>query len=131
MKPAVKQAIEEIIAGFPGHRVESAEDSDGGAYVRVHDLPFGTAHEPKTGWVTFHVVYTYPAADIYPHFLPAGLRRVDGQKLGDGFHAKDMKLGTLEGPATMVSRRSKHWDQTQDTAALKLAKVLDWIRGRS
>lgn len=130
MKPTVKQAIEEITTAFPGHRVEFHGDDDGGAYVRVHDLSFGDMHEPRSGWVTFHVVYTYPDADIYPHFLPSGLRRCDGQKLGEGFHEKQMKLGPFEGPATMASRRSKYWNPTQDTASLKLAKVLDWIRTR-
>lgn len=128
MKAAVAQAIEEIRAAFQGHAVESDEDSDGGAFVRVHETSFGEQMQPKIGWVTFHIVYTYPAADIYPHFVPGDLRRLDGQQLGEGFHAKEMKLGRFQGPATMVSRRSKRWDPAIDTAAIKLAKVLDWIR---
>ena len=41
-----------------------------------------------------------------------------------------MKLGPFTGAATMVSRKSNRWNPAQDTAALKLAKVLDWIRTR-
>jgi len=130
MKPAVTKAIEDIQSSFASHRVESHEDGEGGAFVRVHDLPFGDSHEPSAGWVTFHIVFTYPAADIYPHYFPAELCRRDGQKLGEAFHKQEMKLGPFIGQATMVSRKSNRWNPAQDTAALKLAKVLDWGRSR-
>ncbi len=128
MKPAVQEAIDEIKAAFPGHEVEVADDDDGGAFVRVHDLDYGDLYEPSRGSVTFHIVYTYPDADIYPHVLFGGVTRTDKKPLGEGFHQKHMELGPFKGDATMVSRRSNHWDASRDTAAIKLIKVLDWIR---
>lgn len=131
MKSAVLEAIDEIKAAFPGHQVEVAEDGDGGAFVRVHDLDYGDQYEPKRGPVTFHIVYTYPNADIYPHVLIGGVARTDKKPLGEGFQQKPMELGPFKGDATMVSRRSNHWDASRDTAAIKLVKVLDWIRSRT
>jgi hypothetical protein len=130
MKDAVVQAIREIEADFPGHAVETHPDADGGAYVRVHDLPFGDTYEPNGGWVTFHMVYTYPTADIYPHYLPPGLRRRDGRPLGEAFSTPEMDLGPFKGLSTMVSRKSNRWNATRDTASTKLHMVLEWIRNR-
>lgn len=131
MHPLVQSAIDELTSAFPGHRVESVEDGEGGAFVRVHALPFGDQYSPATGWVTFRLLHTYPHADVYPHHLPPDLSRRDGRPLGEGFHAQHpMQFGSFTGPSTMVSRRTKKWVAGQDTAALKLRKVLDFVRTR-
>ncbi len=82
-------------------------------------------------WVGFQIVFQYPFADVYPHYFPAELRRTDGNGLGEGFHANN----TFTRPsgsetAMMVSRRSNKRDPATETAAIKLAKVIDWIRSR-
>jgi len=130
MHTAVAQAVVEIEAAFPDHRVEHVPDGEGGAFVRVHELPLGDAYLPCSGWVTFRITHAYPHADIYPHYLPDGLQRRDGKALGEGFHKQQMQLGPFTGAATMVSRKSYRWNPAHDTAAIKLAKLLDWIRTR-
>lgn len=131
MHPAVELAIGQIKSTFPSSNVEIADDGSGGAYVRVHDLPFGDQHEPNAGWVAFHVTHVYPHSDVYGHYLPPGLARTDKGPLGEGFHASHpMKLGSWEGTCTFVSRRSNKWNPSHDTAALKLQKVLEWMRTR-
>lgn len=130
MNQLVQQAVQEVEAAFPDHAVETAPDGEGGAFVRVSQLSFGDAYEPDHGWVTFRIMYTHPHADIYPHYLPSGLARRDSKPLGEAFHIQNMDLGPFKGPATMVSRRSNRWNPARDTAALKLAKILDWIRSR-
>ncbi len=130
MNDFVSQAVRELEADFPGHRVETHPDGEGGAYVRVHDLPIGDAYEPSRAWVTFRIVYTYPTADIYPHYLPEGLRRRDGRPLGEAFSTPTVDLGPFKGAATMVSRKSKRWNAANDTAAIKLHMVLEWVRNR-
>jgi hypothetical protein len=59
------------------------------------------------------------------------LRRQDGKPLGEAFHLNNQwqhPSGT--DLATMVSRRSNRRNPATETAALKLTKVLDWIRSR-
>lgn len=131
MNPPVEQAIDEIRKAFPGCAVDIESDGAGGAFVRVHRLSFGPLYEPEIGWVAFHIPFNCPHPDIYPHWLPDELRRKDDKPLGEAFHKREMQLGTFNGPATMVSRRSTKWNPAHDTAALKLAKILDWIRSRT
>ena len=130
MHPMVQQAVDELKTSFPESTVESVDDGSGGAYVRVHALEFGSQYAPPTGWVTFHLKHTYPHEDVYPHHLPPGLARCNAQPLGEAFHVQDMQLGPFTGSTTTVSRRSNRWNPSQDSAALKLRKVLDWVRSR-
>ncbi|HEY0512947.1 MAG TPA: hypothetical protein VGH73_13640 [Thermoanaerobaculia bacterium] len=130
MHRVVEQAINEIKAAFPGHTIEAVDDGQGGAFVRAGEVLFGNQYDPSCGWIAFSIGHTYPHADIYPHYLPGVLQRHDNKNLGEGFHKQQMALGPFSGAATMVSRRSNRWNSGIDTAALKLAKVLDWIRSR-
>ena len=131
VKPEINQAIEEIRSAFPDHALDVEPDDDGGAFVKVCALSIGVQYEPDSSWVAFRITFQYPFADIYPHFLAPSLRRKDNQPLGEGFHLNHQweYPGGRE-PATMVSRRSNRRDPASETAALKLAKVLDWIRSR-
>lgn len=128
MNPSVKKAVEEVKAAFAPHAVDAVEDGEGGAFVQAQGQPFGDRYEPASGWVAFRIMYNYPHADSYPHYVTPDLKRRDGRELGEGFSRQEMALGPFNGPATQVSRRSNHWDPFEDTAALKLAKVLDWMR---
>jgi len=126
LKAAVEQAIREIEETFAGHTVEVVEDSQGGARVRVSDLILGDQYKPNRSWIEFAITFQYPEADVYPHFLVAGLARVDGSGLGGGFGQTTWTNSTV----TQVSRRSNNRNQELDTAAIKLSKVLAWIRSR-
>jgi hypothetical protein len=131
MKQAVEQAIEEIRKSFVGQRVDVEADDDGGAFVRVHDLEIGEQYETERSWVAFHITFQYPFADVYPHFCGADVKRKDGAALGEGFSAgAQWKTKSQSEAAIQVSRRSNHWDSSADTAAIKLDKVLTWIRSR-
>ena len=136
MNALVQQAIEEIRIAFPGHPVEVESDEYEGAFVKVHDLPLGDRYEPSQSWIASRITFQYPHADVYPHFLVAGLKRKDGKPLGNEFQSnKEWQTPTKQAPAksepaTMISRRSKRLNPATDTAALKLQKVLDWIRSK-
>jgi hypothetical protein len=127
MTPEVEVAVEEIKRTWAGHRLEVEPEPQGGAYVVVHDLPIGDQYQPSTSWVGFLITFQYPRADIYPHFLTAELRRVDGHALGESFQQPIPWRGQT---ATQISRASRNLDPTVDTAATKLAKVLAWVRSR-
>jgi hypothetical protein len=130
MKPEIEKAIQEIRVAFGD--VEIQPDENGGAYVRARDLVLGAQYEPEKSWSAFRITFQYPFADVYPHFFIPGLRRKDGRPLGEGFHSNGQVWEHPGGrePATMVSRRSTKRDPSTETAAIKLAKVLDWIRSR-
>jgi len=127
MTPEVEAALAEIQAAFPEHRVEVEPEGQGGAYVIVHDLPIGEQYAPSTSWVGFVIPYQYPYADCYPHFMDGRIQRADGRALGEA----------ISGPtpwqnrsALQVSRRSNALNPATDTAALKLLKVLEWMKSR-
>jgi hypothetical protein len=125
MTPEIAAAVEEIRAGLPGHGVECSEDGQGGVYVIVRDLDIGEKYVPTRTWCGFQITFQYPRADVYPHFLDGKIVRADGKVHGAGIGA-----GTWQNLSVLqLSRRSNRWDAEVDTAATKLAKVLDWFRG--
>jgi len=124
MAPNVEEAIAEIRETFPGLRVEVEPEAQGGAYVVVHDLEFDRLYTPERTWIGFSIPFQYPDVDVYPHFADAALARVDGTALASAFQ-KTMWRGQ---PVTQISRRSNRWNAATDTAALKLRKVLAWMR---
>ncbi len=127
MTPEVQAAIEEIRQSFPGHLVDAQPEPQGGAYVIVHSLDLGERYTPTQGWIGFVVSFQYPRADVYPHFLDGGVRRVDGQPHGLGMYGP---IAWRERSALQLSRRSRQWNPAVDTAAAKLHKVLEWVRSR-
>lgn len=132
MNPEVEQAISELKKLFPSSDVQASPDGQGGAHVQVAPLCFGEQYTLKSGWVAFHILHTYPHADIYGHHLPPEFMRSDHRPLGEGFHLnRQFALGPFTGNSTFVSRKSNRWDASRDTAAVKLQMVLDWIRNHS
>ncbi|OKH30521.1 hypothetical protein NIES2101_42275 [Calothrix sp. HK-06] len=106
MTPEVQRAIEEIQQIFPKHNVEVEAEGQGGAYVIVHDLLIGERYLPSSSWIGFTISYQYPYADVYPHYLDAGLRRIDGLVQGAG-----LSMTTWQNRQVIqVSRRSNRWN---------------------
>jgi hypothetical protein len=124
MTPSIQQAVEEIRSAYPGHSVDVEDDGAGGAFVKVHDLLIGDQYVPPVSWIAFRITFQYPLADVYGHYCVPNLARRDNVPLGQGF-SQQVWRGE---PATMMSRRSNHLNPALDTAAFKLAKVLDWMR---
>jgi hypothetical protein len=131
MKPDVETAIREISETF-GCQLVVEPDEEGGAFVKALDLDIGPQYEPGRSWVAFRITFQYPMSDVYPHMLVTGLKRADGKGLGEAFHPEGQFWAPPSGkvPAVMVSRRSNRRDANVDTAALKLQRVLEWIRSR-
>lgn len=131
MNPLVQQAVEEIRNWFVGQRVDAEVDTEGGAFVTVHDCDVGSQYERDRSWIGFHITFQYPFADVYPHFCAAGLKRKDGGALGEGLsNDATWKTPSRTESAVQISRKSNRWDSSADTAAIKLDKVLQWIRSR-
>ena len=125
--PGVAQAIDEIRCTFEGCGVEVEEDGSGGAFVVVTAISLGSPYVQAEIWIGFQITFQYPYADVYPHFTNADLARSNGAGLGEGFGS-----GSFQGrPAMQISRRSNRLNPQTDTAALKLLKVVRWMKSRS
>src|SRR4051794_31112014 len=125
MTPEVILAVEEIHAAFDGHKIDIEEETQGGAYVTLHGAAIGPRFQPDVSWVGFLITFQYPRADVYPHFIDGGVSVVGGSSYPGGITAGHNWRGKN---ALQVSRKSNRWNATVDTAALKLAKVLEWLR---
>jgi hypothetical protein len=126
----VEVALEELRASFPDSSLVFEETGDGGAWVRLEPVPTGPAFPHGETWIAFQIPYSYPEADVYPHFVRADLTRADGMPLGEGFHQPIgcWTNGTMT--ATQLSRRTNVLDSATNTAAGKLLKVLRWLADR-
>lgn len=130
MKPEVTEAIEQIRVQFSGSTMETKPDQQGGAYVMVDPVDLGDLYTEETrySWIGFHLPFSYPFADIYPHHVRRDLSRCDGKALSEG-----MSLSRYEGfgrDSVQLSRRSNHRDASIETALHKLLKVIEWAKSR-
>ena len=99
---------------------------DGGAAVTIDPVDVGPRYVPQKTWIKFLIGFQYPLSDIYPLFVHPELVRTDGQAHGEAITA-----ATFEGePALQISRRSNRMDSDIDTAALKVTKVVQWLRNQ-
>ena len=122
--PAVAKAIEEIRCTFEWCDADVEPDVTGGAVVVVRGVPMGSPYVQAEVWFGFHITFQYPCADVYPHFTNVDLARSDGGGLGAGFGTAAFRGQ----PAIQVSRRSNKLNPETDTAALKLLKVIRWMK---
>lgn len=88
----------------------------------------GEIYNETETWVGFRITFQYPNADVYPHYVRGDLSRRDR-----GNHSAGIQAGyTFEDrSALQLSRRSNRLNPAIDSAALKLLKVLEWLRTRS
>lgn len=124
MTPQVEEAIRELKARFPDAVVAACGTDDGGALVRINPVDLGQTYQPTETWIGFAIGFQYPRADVYPLFVRPDLSRTDGQPHGEGITPAEFRGE----PALQLSRRSNHLNPEVDTAALKVLKVIEWLR---
>lgn len=125
MVPEVETAIAEIRSAFGDHHIDVEPEEQGGAHVVVHDLFIGNGFAPTQSWIGFTINFQYPRSDVYPLFMDPVIRRANGTGFGQGITGPTDWRGRQ---TIQISRRSNQLDPSCDTAALKLAKVLEWLR---
>lgn len=124
MKQDVANAIDELRTAFPAATVWSEPDRDGGAYVIVENIDIGPRYAPRSTWLGGHITALYPYTDIYPLFMDASVRRVDGVEfvppvtLGHEFAGR---------PAIQLSRANNHTQNFPQTALAKFLKVIHFL----
>jgi hypothetical protein len=127
LNPEVKQGLNELQLLFGELKVNP--DGQGGARVTVVRVPLADGMSRSEAWCGFLIPFNYDDVQVYGHHFPRDLRRANGSEFsGAGFSYG----GTWEEmPSLVVSRSSQHWRKGVDTAALKLVKVLEFLRGRA
>ena len=124
MKQDVVNAIEELKQAFPSSTITSSEDDQGGAFVVIESVHIGKRFIPSFTWMGGHITAHYPYADIYPVFIDANVRRVDGKE----FEAP-ITIGNkfLERPAIQISRRNNRVHSSRQTAVAKFLKIINFV----
>lgn len=124
MKQDVANAIEELKKAFPSSLVTYSQDGQGGAYVFVESVNLGERFEPSITWMGGHITALYPYADIYPLFIDANMRWVDGKSFQE-----PISVGyAFDGRAAIqISRRNNQVQNSPQTAVAKFLKVIDFM----
>jgi hypothetical protein len=127
LSAAVRQGLDELQLIFGELKV--AADGQGGARVTVTRTPLPEGMSRSETWCGFLIPFNYDDVQVYGHHFPRDLRRADGAPFeGPGFNYG----GTWEGmPSLVVSRSSQNWCKGVDTAALKLVKVIEFLKRRA
>ena len=114
------------------------EDPDGGSFVIVDDVDIGAGFSPTISWIGFHITWTCPDADVYPHFIDASVQYVGTNAAPNPHPAGALPTSLTRGhempgfqlPAIQVSRRSNRRNAETDTALCKLLRVVEFLRTR-
>jgi hypothetical protein len=132
MKAEVERALAQIRSHFSDASVQAREDGDGGAYVIVDPIDLGPLYTDETrhSWIGFRITFQYPLADVYPHHIRPDLKRLDDQPHGQGMGVTRFE-GEFARESLQLSRRTKEVGWANQSALLKLQKVIDWVRTRS
>jgi hypothetical protein len=124
MTQEVEQAIQELQRCFSSAKVDFQSMADGGAIVTIAPIDLGPVYVPQQTWIKFAISFQYPCADVYPLYVRPDLARVDGQPHGAG-----ITEASFQGKrALQLSRRSNRLNPEIDTAALKVTKVIQWLK---
>lgn len=133
LTPEVEQAVQELREAYPESTVSAIEDGQGGAFVTVDPVDLGEHITPRSSWIKFQITFQYPMADVYPLFIRGDAKRsagppANGTPLGEGTAFGQFAVNGQAEPAIQLSRRSNRLNPATDTAALKVEKVLTWLR---
>jgi len=128
MTPSVAAAVEGVRSAFPNTDVTVlAEDGQGGVFIRLEEVDLGPGFAPSKTWVGAQLPSNLPYADVYPVFMAPGLTRTDGQSLSNAF----AQVTWQNHSATQVSRRSNRMGGGGQSAAVKLFKVIEYVKGQT
>jgi hypothetical protein len=135
VQPAVEKAVAELRAAF-GDAVRVMQDPDGGAFVIVDGQNIGNGFAPSTSWIGFHITWSCPEADVYPHFIDPAVKYVGSREAPNQFPDGNLPIpctrnAVMPGfnlPAIQVSRRSNHHNSETDTPFTKLLRVLKELK---
>lgn len=128
VRSEIAEALDEIRATFGASTVNAQALEGENIWVTVSDVFLGEQWTPSRSTVSFTISFQYPYADCYPHYIDSSVKRTDGGQLPAGMQpAQQTPRGDT---AVMISRRNNRVTEVPDTAAVKLVKVVNWVRGQ-
>jgi hypothetical protein len=133
LKAGVREALETLETAYPSVDISTVPDGQGGLWVEFAAIPLGAAYAQESTFLVFNLPFNLPGGDIYPMFARHDLTRTDGAPLGEGFAPTQLQWpprSSTQRPVTQLSRRTRGNAFTAQTAAQKVAKVLDWLETR-
>lgn len=125
IEPEVQQALAEVTANINEGVLLAWPDGEGGAFVVVDDLDLGERWAPRQGWLGCRILNSYPDSELYPFYIRADARRVDGVDLSAPFNLGQSLFGQ---PATTVSRQPNRPIKGPRSAAVRFINVVDFVR---
>lgn len=117
----VEAGLDELDAAFPG-RVQHSPDGTGGTIVTIDGIELGEKWTPSSTPLSFELPYNYPAAAIYPFYIPGDVRRNDGS-----WHQGLQQVGWRGETVIQVSLRHNRWNPGVDSAVGSVLQVQDWL----
>lgn len=130
IKTSVAEAIEGLRDQYGDNNVTFSPDGQGGAWVEIEEVPLSENYLQHSSFIAFLLPFNLPNADVYPVFVRSDLKRADGRPLGEGFQQTEAAVAGENPPrrVVQVSRRTRNGQFSTQTPALKIEKVLAWIR---
>lgn len=121
----VEKALIELRTQFNDVHISVTEDGGGGAYFVIEKVDIGQHFVPSETWLGGHITAAFPFADIYPMYIDAAIKRAGGK----AFSAPVVPIPGWQGkPAIQVSRINRAAASEPQSAALKVLRVLDFLR---
>jgi hypothetical protein len=120
----VGRGLEELEDAFPG-RVRHEPDGEGGTFVTIEEIQLSDRWTAPRCELTFHLAYNYPAASIYPYYLPKEVILADG-----GFPAALQRVEWRGNQVIQVSLRQENWDPRRDNAVGAVMQTQSWLRSQ-
>lgn len=120
----VSRGLEELEEAFPG-RVRHEPDGEGGAFVTIEEVELSDRWTRLSSELTFHLAYNYPAASIYPYYLPQEVTPADGV-----FPAALQRIEWRGKQVIQVSLRQENWDPRRDNAVGAVMQTQAWLRSQ-
>lgn len=103
--------------------VEWEHDGEGGAFVTVGPIEFGSRWTPDTAPVSCQIAFNYPDAAIYPFYTTSELQSTVGL-----WPAALQRVSWRGTDVVQISLRIRGWRPEHDTASTAIAMVQHWFR---
>lgn len=122
---AVLEVVEHLREEFPDATVTFTPDGGGGGAVIVEPVHIPNC-APASTWIGANLSPLVPFADVYPVFIGPDVKRADGRALTGP--VQSVQAAVVGRSALQISRATRTLVNTPQAAALKLRKVLDFVK---
>jgi hypothetical protein len=119
----VEEGLAELKSAFEGC-VSHEPDGAGGAYVTIEKIDLGKNWSAASAPISFHIPYNYPAAEIYPYYLPAAI----GPR--GAWPGALQRIRWRDQEVVQVSLRHSNWDPERDRVLGSVTQACLWLKSQ-